>query len=624
MPLLSTLVLAALPAYAATVYDSEAAFQADAAHSCGLTTVDFEETDLPVGTMADEYYAESHGVHFSALVRGLEVSSTVGGIWGLTRDSRAGLAAFDPDIIYVQNEEDAVPSWIWLEFDSPVSSLGLWVIDSDHGLEWAAWTDLSSPTPAEEGTLDVAGHGVSGGVFTGRVFSDSVRAVLLISNSVDEFAIDDIQFIPPECRDADGDGQTPLDGDCDDDDPSILLGAEETCDGRDEDCDGEIDEGTQTTWYIDEDGDGWGDERSGTVGCSPPDWAWLDVPGDCDDSDESVAPDAEEICDELDNDCNGEIDEGLQQTWYQDSDQDGFGDPDSAFEACHQPEWNWGLVGDDCDDNDEFAAPGQKELCDGVDNDCDGSVPADEVDDDRDDWMVCEGDSRDDMAACYPGAPEVNNGFDCDLDGTASGGTIHWGCATSGGKDLSLMLALLGPVLLFARRRGRHRVLWPALGLCMSLSTPRAAEAGSHACPDWHVGPSFALMHDHSVGWAGMGLDLSYGPPRYTSMSLLAEVRVEYTPHTLWLTLDEQVRSLYSVTALVRWHPLVFERSHMVLGGGAYLQPHITGGPVLSAGWEFRVGEAWLDVGVRGWIHDPVPFGVLGGELVGGFRVPFG
>ncbi len=116
---------------------------------------------------------------------------------------------------------------------------------------------------------------------------------------------------PPDTEppDADGDGWT-ADQDCDDSDPEIHPDAEEVCDGVDNDCDGDIDEGLGTTWYEDLDGDGYGSPGTGIVVCDACLTGYVRDSSDCDDGDPNTNPGADEICDGVDNDCDGDVDEG--------------------------------------------------------------------------------------------------------------------------------------------------------------------------------------------------------------------------------------------------------------------------------------------------------------------------
>ncbi|MFN0036852.1 MAG: putative metal-binding motif-containing protein, partial [Saprospiraceae bacterium] len=110
--------------------------------------------------------------------------------------------------------------------------------------------------------------------------------------------------------DSDGDGFTACGGDCDDNNDAIYPGATEICDGLDNDCDFAIDEGLPTTtYYSDDDGDGFGDDHHPQNFCSPPP-GFVANDDDCDDECAACNPTATEICDGLDNDCDGLIDEG--------------------------------------------------------------------------------------------------------------------------------------------------------------------------------------------------------------------------------------------------------------------------------------------------------------------------
>lgn len=137
--------------------------------------------------------------------------------------------------------------------------------------------------------------------------------------------------------DADGDG-SPASLDCDDHDSAVKPGAKEICNGKDDDCNGKIDEG------FDADGDGY-------AVC-----AAFGKPADCDDGDPAVNPGAAEVCNAKDDNCNGKLDEDF------DKDNDGF-------TTCAR-----GNVPADCDDADDKIRPGGIEICNNKDDDCDGKV----------------------------------------------------------------------------------------------------------------------------------------------------------------------------------------------------------------------------------------------------------
>ncbi|MFM2246851.1 MAG: hypothetical protein RL071_2925 [Pseudomonadota bacterium] len=136
---------------------------------------------------------------------------------------------------------------------------------------------------------------------------------------------------------------------------------------------------------------------------------------DCDDEDPAINPDASETCDDVDNNCDGEVDEGLRNPWYADGDGDTWGDPDSELLTCARPE---GFVDNnlDCDDSTDLFHPGAQETdcADPADYNCDGSVGYADLDEDG--LPACE-DCDDSAATTFPGADEVCDGLDNDCNG---------------------------------------------------------------------------------------------------------------------------------------------------------------------------------------------------------------
>jgi hypothetical protein len=206
-------------------------------------------------------------------------------------------------------------------------------------------------------------------------------------------------------------------GDCDDASAADHPGAAETCNLDDDDCDGVIDDSATdaVAWYDDADGDGFGDGATAVLACTAP-TGTVAAAGDCDDRSAAVNPDSPEICDAVDDDCDGTVDQGATDasTYYADGDGDGYGVLGSTADACAVPAGYAAYPGD-CDDADAAYHPGAAEGCADPDYNCDGSTSTD--DRDGDGYVACaECDDQD--PAVHPGARELCDGVDDDCDGT--------------------------------------------------------------------------------------------------------------------------------------------------------------------------------------------------------------
>ena len=164
------------------------------------------------------------------------------------------------------------------------------------------------------------------------------------------------------------------DGDCNDIANLIFPGAPETCNSIDEDCDGVADNDpiNPLTWYYDNDGDLRGDPNTSTQSCTQP-IGYVSNSNDCNDTEALAWTSASEVCDGVDNDCDGGIDENVTNTFYRDLDVDGYGSVSQSVEACTVP-FGYVANANDCNDSCSTCYPGSAESCDGVDNNCDGSI----------------------------------------------------------------------------------------------------------------------------------------------------------------------------------------------------------------------------------------------------------
>ncbi|MBX2958902.1 MAG: putative metal-binding motif-containing protein [Flavobacteriales bacterium] len=127
-------------------------------------------------------------------------------------------------------------------------------------------------------------------------------------------------------------------------------------------------------YYADRDGDGFGDSYNLVFACTQP-TGYVTDNTDCNDNNSNSNPNATEICDNIDNNCDGQIDEGITLVLqYIDSDGDGYGDYNSPPSYFCTLEPGFSLTNDDCNDMDGSTNPGATEICgDGIDNDCDGT-----------------------------------------------------------------------------------------------------------------------------------------------------------------------------------------------------------------------------------------------------------
>ncbi len=162
--------------------------------------------------------------------------------------------------------------------------------------------------------------------------------------------------------------------DCDDGDGAIYPGAQETCatDGVDDDCDGLSNEQNVpacTAWYADDDGDDYGDPAATVCQCDASAGYPVADNTDCDDGTSARYPGFAETCDDVDNDCDSVVDDGLT-LYYSDVDGDSYGDINESG-TCHTDQVTDGVTDHtDCDDGEYHVYPGALEICDLQANDC--------------------------------------------------------------------------------------------------------------------------------------------------------------------------------------------------------------------------------------------------------------
>ncbi|MBI5550264.1 MAG: putative metal-binding motif-containing protein [Desulfobacterales bacterium] len=231
--------------------------------------------------------------------------------------------------------------------------------------------------------------------------------------------------------------------DCNDTLASVYPGANETCNGIDENCNGAVDEGVLITFYRDADNDTYGNATATTQACTVP-AGYVATSSDCNDTVASIHPGASETCNTADDNCNGSVDEGVLVTFYQDADSDSYGNATATTQACTVPA-GYVATSNDCNDTVASIHPGASETCNAADDNCNGSVDEGVLltfyrDADRDTYgnagittQACavpsgyttnSTDCNDGLASVHPGAAEICNTLDEDCDGTVDEGVL--------------------------------------------------------------------------------------------------------------------------------------------------------------------------------------------------------
>ena len=254
--------------------------------------------------------------------------------------------------------------------------------------------------------------------------------------------------------------------DCEPFDPAVSHLQPESCDGKDNDCDEKIDEDEPlgcVAYYLDADEDGYGIDSMSKCLCEPWESFSALLAGDCEPLEPTIYPEAEEVCNGLDEDCDGQVDEdfpdtdgdGVADCLDDDDDDDAVPDNEDNCPLVPNPtqeNWDSDVPGDACDDDDDNDGDPDvddcepfepaisnlaDELCNGIDDNCNDQIDIDDpvdcltwyLDQDQDGFGVegkslcmCEpwelystlvpGDCQPAEKTAHPDALELCNGVD--------------------------------------------------------------------------------------------------------------------------------------------------------------------------------------------------------------------
>ncbi|MFZ5478823.1 MAG: MopE-related protein [Myxococcota bacterium] len=349
--------------------------------------------------------------------------------------------------------------------------------------------------------------------------------------------------------DLDGDGYGRSE-DCDDTRASVNPGvAADVCNGLDDDCDGRLDEDVDLRWFADNDGDGFGESGGGSYEDCDPSEGFVPNDADCDDDDDTVFPGAADVCDRVDNDCDGETDEDPETwlPWHADLDGDGAGDPDGFVYGCFVPAD--GADNDlDCDDADPlepvFVAVGGSTGAEGTYDD-----PVRDV---MDGMLYAR-----DCVVVMPGT------YDEDLDFGGENIVVR---SAEGPAETILRGTGSGPVVTFSTRETSSAVLE---GFTITGGSGVQSSGSSYY---WD---GYQYVYYDAYYWYGGGVYVSGASPTLRDLVISDNTLPDYyygaTSSTSYLYMESYGGGVYAESASLTLEDVHVRDNNASWGGGLYL-----------------------------------------------------